>query len=226
MPVSERTRLATLKARVQQAVQPAAERAAILGGGVGGLELAQDLRLADHHGIQAGGHAEQVMDGVAAFVPVEVRLDGVGTDGLVIGQEGIDDGLRVGAVVGGDRDLHAVAGGEDHGFADALARFQVGQRRRQGVFAEGQAFAHLDGCGLVAHAGDQQLHGLKQDRAQPRMRGPGEGGKAEHRDRHDGGFAAAPSGGGPQEHQGQVDAPGEEGDGDVRLADPGGLAVR
>ena len=61
----------------QQAFQPSAERAAILGGGVGGLELAQDLRLADHHGIQAGGHAEEVMDGVAAFVAVEVRLDGV-----------------------------------------------------------------------------------------------------------------------------------------------------
>ena len=77
MPVSERTRLATLKARAQQAVQPAAERAAILGRGVGGLELAQNLRLADHHGIQAGGHAEEVMNGLAAFVAVEVRPDAV-----------------------------------------------------------------------------------------------------------------------------------------------------
>ena len=59
-----------------QAVQPAAERAAILGGGVGGLELSQNLRLAHHHGIQAGGHAEQMMDGLAAFVAVEVRPDG------------------------------------------------------------------------------------------------------------------------------------------------------
>ena len=59
-----------------QAVEPAAERAAILGRGVGGLELAENLRLADHHGIQAGGHAEEVMDRVAAFVAVEVRPDG------------------------------------------------------------------------------------------------------------------------------------------------------
>ena len=97
MPVSERTRLATLKARRQQAVQPAAERAAILGGGVGGLELAEDLRLADHHGIEAGGDAEEVMNGVAAFVAVEVRPDGVGAERLVVGQKGIDDGLRIDA---------------------------------------------------------------------------------------------------------------------------------
>ncbi len=36
--------------------------------------------------------------------------------------------------------------------------FRFGQRGRQRLFAEGQAFAHLDGCGLVTHAGDQQLH--------------------------------------------------------------------
>ena len=58
-----------------QAIQPAAERAAILGGSVGGLELSQNLGLADHHGIQAGGHAEQMVDGIAAFVPVKVRGD-------------------------------------------------------------------------------------------------------------------------------------------------------
>ena len=73
MPVSERTRLATLKERRHQAVEPAADRAAILGRGVGGLELSQNLRLADHHGIQAGSDAEEVVNGVAAFVAVEVR---------------------------------------------------------------------------------------------------------------------------------------------------------
>ena len=141
-----------------QAIQPAAERAAILGRGVGGLELSQNLRLADHHGIQAGGDAEEMVDGVAAFVPVEVRPDGGGADGFVVGQEAVDDGLRVRRVLGGQGDFDAVAGGEDHGFADALARFQVGQRGGQRLLAEGQAFAHLDGRCLVAHACDQQLH--------------------------------------------------------------------
>ena len=47
---------------------------------------------------------------------------------------------------------------------------------------------------------------------------PGERGEAEHHDGHHGRFAAAPPGGDAQEHQHQVDAPGEEGDGDLGLA--------
>ena len=60
------------------------------------------------------------------------------------------------------RDLDAVAGGEDHGLGDAFARLQVGQRRGQRLLAEGEALAHLDGRGLVAHACDQQLHCLSR----------------------------------------------------------------
>ena len=83
-----------------------------------------------------------------------------GADGLVIGEKRIDDGLRVGRIVGGDGDLDAVAGGEDDGFGDALAGFQIGQRGGQCVLGESQAFAHLDGRGLVADACDQQFHGF------------------------------------------------------------------
>ena len=97
MPVSERTRLATLKARVVEPLQPAAQRAAVLGRGVGVLELAQDLRLAHHHRIQAGRHAEQVMDGVAALVPVEVRRQAIaGRRRLASSRKRVDDGPRVG----------------------------------------------------------------------------------------------------------------------------------
>ena len=77
-----------------EAVEPAAHRAAILGGGVGGLELSENLGLADHHGIETGGHAEQMMNRFAAFVPVEVRPDRGRADGLAVRQKGIDDRLR------------------------------------------------------------------------------------------------------------------------------------
>ena len=73
MPVSERTRLATLKARERRQSSHPQTRAAVLGGGVGGLQLAEDLRFADDHGIEAGGDAEEMMDGLAAFVAVELR---------------------------------------------------------------------------------------------------------------------------------------------------------
>jgi len=145
-----------------QGVQPAAERAALFGGSVGGFELSQNLGLAHHHGIQAGGHAEQMMDGVAAFVPVEMRADALRADALLIGEEGIDDGLRVGPVVGGEGDFDAIAGGEDDGFSDSLAGLQIGQSGRQCFRPEGQALAHLNGRRFVTHAGDVQLHDLNK----------------------------------------------------------------
>ena len=80
----------------------------------------------------------------------------------MLGQEGIDDGLRVGPVVGSDRDFHAIAGGENDGFRDSLASFQIRQRGRQRLRPEGQAFAHLNGCCFVTHACDVQLHDLNK----------------------------------------------------------------
>ena len=61
----------------------------------------------------------QVMDRLAAFVAIEVRTDRIGRDGLVIAKKAIDDDLGIGGVVGGEGDLDTIAGGEDHGFADA-----------------------------------------------------------------------------------------------------------
>jgi len=96
--------------------------------------------------------------GVAAFVPVKVRPDAGRAHGFMVREEGVHDGLRVGGVLGGQGDFHAVAGGEDDGFADAHARFQIGQGGGQSLLAECQAFPHLDGRRLVAHSCDQQFH--------------------------------------------------------------------
>ncbi len=101
------------------------------------------------------------MDGVAAFVPVEVRGDLGDIDGLVIGQKAVHHALRIDAVVGGERDLHPVAGGEDHGLGHTVARLEIGQRLGQRVFPESETLANLDGRGFVAHSGDQQLHCFK-----------------------------------------------------------------
>src|ERR1035438_791775 len=102
-------------------------------------------------------HAKQVVDGVATLAPVDVRLDGWRTDGLLLGQKSVDDGLRIRAVFGGEDDLDAVAGGKNHGFADAYAPFERAQRAGQRFLAEGEAFAHFHRRGLVAHSRQQQL---------------------------------------------------------------------
>ena len=144
-----------------QAVQPAADRAAILGRGVGGLELAQNLRLADHHGIQAGGHAEQVMDGVAALVPVEVRGDGwrrrspCDRPGRRPRWPAGRTASSVVTVISTRLQVERITASAtpSRDFRSASAAGSVSS-------PEGQALAHLDGCGFVAHAGDEQLHGL------------------------------------------------------------------
>ena len=196
MPVSERTRLATLKERRQQAVQPAADRAAVLGGGVGGLELAQNLRLAHHHGIQAGGHAEQVVDGVAAFVPVEVRRR------CRRGRRPCDRpgscrrwpaGRRASSVVTVistrlqvERITASPTPSRD--FRSASAAGSVSSRKARHSRTSTGAVLWLTPV-ISSFIVSSSMA------AQPRVRGPGERGKAEHRDGHDGGLAPAPSGG-------------------------------
>ena len=65
----------------------AADGSDLAGDGVGLLDLAEDLGLADDHGVQRGGHAEEVTDGLALAELVEVRLDGGGGDGEVLVEE-------------------------------------------------------------------------------------------------------------------------------------------
>ena len=60
---------------VAQAVQHRAEAARLLGRLVGVLHLAEDLRLAEHHRVEAGRHAERVPHRRLALEPVEVLLD-------------------------------------------------------------------------------------------------------------------------------------------------------
>src|ERR1039457_6090209 len=85
---------------------------------------------------------------------IEIRPDAVRAHGLRLRQERIHDGLGVRLVVGGHRDLHTVASGEDHSFRDALPGLQVRQSRRQRFFPEREAFAHFDGCGFVTRSAE------------------------------------------------------------------------
>src|SRR5689334_9305094 len=87
-----------------------------------------------------------------------MRLDEGSADRFVVCEEAIDYGPRVRGVFRGDRDLDAVAGGEDHRFGHAVARLQIVQSRAEGLFAECQALPDLDRRRLVADAGDQELH--------------------------------------------------------------------
>ena len=100
---------------LRQRVDARADRALLRGGLVGAAHLADDLLLAYHHGIQAGGHGHQVLGRGVGIAHVEVvaqlllshagNLGEHAHDFLHAGVEGVGDGV----------DLHAVAGGDDHG---------------------------------------------------------------------------------------------------------------
>ncbi len=160
MPVSERTRLATLKARSSSPSSHPQRTPLDLCDAVGVFELAQNLRLAHHHGIQAGSYAEEVVNGVLPFVPVKVRADRGHRDHPRFVQEFIDQRARVDGVFGGDGDFDPVAGGQNARLRNSGSRLQGLQSAGQGRFRKSQTFPDFDGGGLVADACNQQLHGF------------------------------------------------------------------
>ena len=139
MPVRACTRLPTRSACCDSSCSVRPDRARGVRGGVGGAQLAEDLRLADHHRVQPGGDGEQVLHGRARVVHVEVlgelgqRQPGVPAEHAGdVGEaavEGVDD--RV--------DLDAVAGRQHHHLGDVAAAQHlveqlgdlVGRRRRR-----------------------------------------------------------------------------------------------
>jgi hypothetical protein len=102
------------------------------------------LRLADDHGVERGGYAEEMADGFALAELVEVRLDGVGGDGEVLVEEVQEAGVGgVGGLVLPGNELDAVAGGEDEGFADAGLMGEGADGVGQARGGDGEALAYF-----------------------------------------------------------------------------------
>ena len=117
--------LAALERVPQQQVELRTGGALVAGPVPGLLDLALDLALAQHGGVEPGRHREQVGGGRRVVVDVEVVGEVLGRQERVLGQEAAD--VAVGAVEPfGDRvHLGPVARGEHHGLADVLAAAQV-----------------------------------------------------------------------------------------------------
>ena len=141
---------------------------------VGLLHLGQDLRFAQHHAVQAGGHAEQVPHGRFIGVDEQVRHDLAGIELMKAGQK-VADFLHAGdrRRLAGGVDLHAIAGGKQHAF-------HVAERKPpllQGLFrllpAEGQAFADDDRSAMMAAADDLDVHESPPGRGEGSEQGAG-----------------------------------------------------
>ena len=146
--------------------------------GVGLLDLTEDLRLADDHGVERAGDAEEMADGLALAKLVEVRFEGGGGNGEVLVQEAEKvGGIAVAGVVLDGEELDAVAGGEDEGLADAGLMGECARGIGEAGQWDGEALADLDGGGGVVDA-DQDERSL----GGARVRGIGFGGRGHDRE--------------------------------------------
>src|SRR5262249_2000655 len=119
------------------------------------LHLAENLRLADHHRVEPGSHAERVPDRFALRQRVEVGLELLWLDPVIPG-EPIECGLRLTerAV-----DLGPIARRQDSGFFDRLVPGELRQGRAQALSVERYALADRERRGLVIQSQREELHG-------------------------------------------------------------------
>jgi hypothetical protein len=155
---------------LEELVQRGAERAGRIGLAHGLLHLAEDLGLAQHHRIEAGGHAEHVARGIAVLEHVAVVEQLAARDAALRGQPfGHRAHQRAGLVarelpgIGRDVELGAVAGGQQRhlGRRAAELRGQRLQRRHQTIGREREAPPEIDGGGLVVEAERDDRHGTR-----------------------------------------------------------------
>ena len=126
---------------------------------VGLLDLGEDLRLAHHHAVQAGGHAEQVLHGLAVGVLKQVGGDLAGIQVVAPGEElghHVAAGHRVAA--GGHVQLHPVARRKQHRLDLRILPPQPRKRRAGLLGAKRQALPDGDRRLVVTTADHLQLH--------------------------------------------------------------------
>ena len=150
--------LADPEGRLEQARQQGADALPVGGDLERVLDLAQDLRLADDHGIEAGRHAKQVPRRVAVRPLEQVRHERLGLHPVIAGQELDDFSARLQRIVAGDVDLRAVAGREQHRLRGRGARRQCLHGRAEIAGREVQPLPQLDRRRPVTHAQQEKMH--------------------------------------------------------------------
>ncbi len=126
-------------------------------GGIGFLYLAQDLRFADHHRIQAGGDTEDVLDGFQLLVFEDVGFVFAAAETEVFAHEALQ---VAGILLGAGKDLHPVAGGDDHRLLHALHGSQLAQGIGQARLRNRKTLPHVHWRGLVVDPQYEEIHGV------------------------------------------------------------------
>ena len=147
--------------------------------GVGASHLAQDLGLADNHGIDTARHAEQMPERSVVVIRVQVIAEILGRDMAELGEE-VPYALRARMEARhGDVHLDPVARRQHGSLEDVFERRQLVQRLRQTLLGDRKALEELDGSGLVIEPNDDERRRgqralLRRTQAARRLAGGGD----------------------------------------------------
>ena len=142
---------------LEQALQRRIEGACVAGHVVRTLDLAQDLRFAEHHRLKASGDAEQVAHRIGLGVAIEELID-IGAVQLLVAVQPLERrGLR--ARIDVAVKLGTIAGREDHRLAHARLGHQITQGADRVVRAECRPFAQGDRGAKMIESECDQGHG-------------------------------------------------------------------
>ena len=138
-----------------------AGRARVTGQIIGLLDLRQDLRLADHHAVQARCDSEQVLECIRPGAIDHLIDDFVSSQIALFGQElGDRFAIKIDFIAGRCIQLDAIAGTEQHDLAGGKSLAKFAQRRPHLLGREGDPFAKLNGRVMMTAADHLQFHCL------------------------------------------------------------------
>lgn len=149
-------RLGGAEGGLEQAPEQWPDGAGLTRHGVGGLELAENLRLAQHHRVKPAGDAHHVPNRVLLAVHVGAGAQFVDTQAMIVGQP-LQHFIAAQLILL-QVQLAAVAGREDRCLAAGCQPTQLLQRLDQLLRGESNALAHLYRGGLVVDTEGDKGH--------------------------------------------------------------------
>src|SRR5579859_1465518 len=130
-------------------------RAQPAGNSISFFHLTQDLRFAHYHRIQAGCHTEHMSHGVAVLKFIDMAIQGSGVQAEIAAQKS----PKIGRLFGAGNHFHAIARRKNHAFIHAGLLHQTADRVGQLRLRDSKPLTHLQGCAVVVHADDVEVHG-------------------------------------------------------------------
>jgi len=152
---------------VKQAVHHLAGSLDVAGGGIGFLELADDLVFAKHHRIQTGGHAEDVGGDVTTLADIEAVPKGHQVEVTETAIERYEALKRIELSAEDGVEFDAVAGRDDDGLVDTGLVGPDTERGRDILDTELHRLSLFERGGFVVDPAEDQLPGCNGHQVLP-----------------------------------------------------------